>query len=51
MSTRSQDYSELRATGGPVVTTNQRTTAVVVYQLPRRPPRIPVSQGDVESLG
>jgi len=50
-SSRSTDYSGIRATGGPVAIKTQRGTAVVVYQLPRQPPRISVSQSDVESLG
>lgn len=44
------DYADLRATGGPVVTTSQRTTSVVIYQLPRRPPQLSLSRTDVESL-
>ncbi|CAF1299576.1 unnamed protein product [Rotaria sordida] len=50
MSSRSQDHSELQATGASLTTISQRSTAVVVYQMPCRPPPIATSQNDVESL-
>ncbi|CAF2708068.1 unnamed protein product [Rotaria sp. Silwood2] len=47
---RSQDHSDLQATGASLGTIPQRSTAVVVYQLPRRPPPISTSQNDIGSL-
>ncbi|CAF0741644.1 unnamed protein product [Adineta steineri] len=44
VATGSPDYSELRATGCPVVTTTQRTTALAGYQVPRPPPTFVTSQ-------
>ncbi|CAF1534031.1 unnamed protein product [Rotaria sp. Silwood1] len=47
---RSQDHSELQATGASLGTSPQRSTAVVVYQLPHQPSSITICQNDVKSL-
>ncbi|CAF0745511.1 unnamed protein product [Adineta ricciae] len=47
IASRSQDYSDLQATGGPVLRTTQRTQALAVYQLPRQAATIVTSQNDL----
>lgn len=47
VASRSHDYSDLRASGGPAMTTTQRTPALIAYQLPRLPTTAVTSQPDL----
>ncbi|CAF3561350.1 unnamed protein product [Rotaria socialis] len=47
---RPQELIDIQATGAPVPTNISRSTAIVVYQLPRRPPQLLTSQKNVGPL-